>query len=75
MKKNDEILAKNVINMTNMCAKKEILSLIKKKNIDVIDLANEMCMSVDKFNSYMNTNVTDISFYMNLLVLVKSWEG
>ncbi len=75
MKRNDEMLARNVVNMTNMCAKKEIISFIKKKNINVVNLANEMNMSVDKFNSYMNMNVADVSFYMNLLVLVKSWEG
>ncbi len=73
--KSDEQLARNVISMTNMCAKKEILGNIKKKNINTIELANEMKMPIGKFNEYMTGNVEDISFYMNLLVLVKSWEG
>ncbi len=74
-RKNDMMLAHNVINMTNMCAKKEILSNIKKKGIDVIDLANEMQMSVDRFNMYMNNNMEDISVLMDILMMVKAWEG
>ena len=37
-------------------------------------LANNMNMSVDKFNYYMDNNDKDFSIYLDMIKLVKAWE-
>ena len=70
------MVKKNVINIVKLYyeLKSEILDNIKNKKIDTVVLANNMNMSVDKFNYYMDNNDNDFSIYLDMIKLVKAWE-
>lgn len=70
------MVKKNVINIDKLYyeLKSEILDNIKNKKIDTVVLANNMNMSVDKFNYYMDNNDNDFSIYLDMIKLVKAWE-
>ncbi len=67
---------KNVISICELYyeLKKEILDNIKSKNIDTTLLANNLNMSLDRFNYYMNNNDRDFSVYLDMIKLVNAWE-
>lgn len=70
------MIKKNVIDIDKLYyeLKREILDNIKNKKIDTVVLANNMNMSVDKFNYYMDNNDNDFSIYLDMIKLVKAWE-
>lgn len=70
------MVKKNVIDIDKLYyeLKREILDNIKNKKIDTVVLANNMNMSVDKFNYYMDNNDNDFSIYLDMIKLVKAWE-
>ena len=70
------MVKKNVINIAKLYyeLKREVLDNIKNKKIDTVVLANNMNMSVDKFNYYMDNNDKDFSIYLDMIKLVKAWE-
>ena len=70
------MVKKNVIDIDKLYyeLKSEILDNIKNKKIDTVVLANNMNMSVDKFNYYMDNNDNDFSIYLDMIKLVKAWE-
>ena len=70
------MVKKNVIDIDKLYyeLKMEILDNIKNKKIDTVVLANNMNMSVDKFNYYMDNNDNDFSIYLDMIKLVKAWE-
>ena len=70
------MVKKNVIDIDKLYyeLKREILDHIKNKKIDTVVLANNMNMSVDKFNYYMDNNDNDFSIYLDMIKLVKAWE-
>lgn len=70
------MVKKNVIDIDKLYyeLKSEILDNINNKKIDTVVLANNMNMSVDKFNYYMDNNDNDFSIYLDMIKLVKAWE-
>ena len=70
------MVKKNLTNIDKLYydLKSEILDNIKNKKTDTVVLANNMNMSVDKFNYYMDNNDNDFSIYLDMIKLVKAWE-